>query len=236
MGGDPSSRTVKSVGPGMGLNRIKRCTAMKERLKARDRKASIIQLSKRLFARKGLHGVSVGELAKACGVSAGVLYQHFPSKDALYQAVLDEFACSRDAYIDAVLTGPAEFGDVLYRTMLVYVKSRVRDVDSVRIELRSLIDGDKASKTFFANQWKGFIEYIEVSLSDLIKENAIPATDVRLAALCYVGMVRELILSRAFKMEDAYKDAPLEDVVKEMHVLFLRLVGLSATGPSSELS
>lgn len=202
---------------------------LRERLKAHDRKASIIQLSKRLFARKGLHGVSVDELARACGVSAGVLYQHFPSKEALYEAVLEEFACSRDAYIDAVLAGSTNFGEVLYRTMLVYVKSRVRDVDSVRIELRSLIDGDKASETFFANQWKGFIDYIEISLNELIKDKLIPPMDVRLAALCYVGMVRELILSRVFKMEDEYKEGPLVDVVKEMHVLFLRLVGLPST-------
>lgn len=199
---------------------------MKERLKAQDRKASIVQLSKRLFALKGLHGVSVDELAKACGVSPAVLYQHFPSKEALYQAVLDELACSRDEYVHAVLTGSANFGEVLYRTMLVYVKSRICDVDSVRIELRSLLDGDKSSETFFANQWKGFMDYIEVSLAEMIRENAIPPTNVHLVALCYVGMVRELILSRVFKMEGEYRDDRLDEIVREMHLLFLRLVGL----------
>lgn len=208
---------------------------MKERLKAPDRKASIIQLSKRLFARKGLHGVSVHELANACGISVGVLYQHFPSKNTLYKAVLEEFACSRDAFIDAVLSGPSEFGDVLRRTMIVYVKSRIRDIDSIRIELRSLIDGDKASKTFFANQWKGFIEYIEITLSDLIEDGTIPAINVHLAARCYVGMVRELILSYAFKMDDEHKHAPLEDTIKETHRMFLQLVGFGATAKSSDL-
>jgi len=35
-----------------------------------------------LFARKGL-SVKVGEIAKASGVSQGLLYSHYPSKDAL---------------------------------------------------------------------------------------------------------------------------------------------------------
>ena len=35
-----------------------------------------------LFARKGL-SVKVGEIAKAAGVSQGLLYSHYPSKDAL---------------------------------------------------------------------------------------------------------------------------------------------------------
>lgn len=200
---------------------------MRKRLTAETRKAAILHQSKRLFARKGLHGVSVDELARACKMSPAVLYQHFPSKEALYKAVLDEIACSRDAYVDAILSGPDEFGPVLYRTMLVYVTSRIKDVDAVRIELRSIIDGDKVSETFFKNQWKGFTEYIEASVKELVKDKVIPKLDARVAALCYVGMLRELIIARALGVGDACIDRPLEHVVKDVHMLFLRLVGLS---------
>lgn len=200
---------------------------MRRRLTAEARKASIIRLSKRLFARKGLYGVSVDELARACKMSPAVLYQHFPSKQALYKAVLDEIACSRDAYVDAILAGTDEFASVLFRTMLVYVTSRIKDVDSVRIELRSIIDGDKVSETFFKNQWKGFTEYIEASVTELIAEKTISNVDARIAALCYVGMLRELIIARALGVGDACADRPLESVVKEIHTLFLRLLGLA---------
>ena len=37
-----------------------------------------------LFAEKGLHGVTTKDIAKACGVSEPVLYQHFATKEALY--------------------------------------------------------------------------------------------------------------------------------------------------------
>ncbi len=199
---------------------------MKERLKADERRASIMQRSKRLFARKGLDGVSVDEIARACSISPAILYQHFSSKKALYKAVLEEFATSRDAYIDAVLAGPAEFGDVLYRTMLVFVESRLKDTDSVRIELRSLIDDDKLSETFFRNQWQGFTEYIEIALKELIADKVIPPVDVRIAGLCYVGMVRELIIARTFGVEDGCTERSLESVVAEIHALFLRAVSL----------
>ncbi|MHB8254541.1 MAG: TetR/AcrR family transcriptional regulator [Acidiferrobacter sp.] len=199
---------------------------MRQRLTAEMRKTAILQQSKRLFARKGLHGVTVDVIARACKMSPAILYQHFVSKEALYKAVLDQIACSRDAYVDAILSGPDEFGPVLYRTMLVYVTSRIKDVDAVRIELRSIIDGDSVSETFFKNQWRGFTEYIEASVDELVKGRVIPVIDARIAALCYVGMLRELIIARALGVGDACLDRPLEGVVKDIHTSFLRLLGL----------
>ena len=205
---------------------------MRKRLTAEARRALIVKQAKVLFARKGRHGVSVDELARACKMSPAVLYQHFSSKDALYKAVLDEMACSRDAYLDAILAGPDDFDEVLYRTMLVYVTSRIKDVDSVRIELRSIIDGDKISETFFKNQWRGFTEYIEASIQEWVDAKTVPAMDARIAALCYVGIVRELIIARALGVGDACADRPLEEVVRGAHTMFLRLIGRTAQVPS----
>lgn len=49
----------------------------------------ILDSAELLFARRGLRGTRVREIALAAGVSAGTLYIYFPSKTALYQAVLD---------------------------------------------------------------------------------------------------------------------------------------------------
>lgn len=44
----------------------------------------IILKAGNLFAEKGLHGVTTKDIAKACGVSEPVLYQHFATKESLY--------------------------------------------------------------------------------------------------------------------------------------------------------
>ena len=49
----------------------------------------ILDAAEVLFARSGLRGTRVREIALAAGVSPGALYIYFPSKTALYQAVLD---------------------------------------------------------------------------------------------------------------------------------------------------
>jgi len=61
------------------------------RMKGTDRKQAIIEAARPLFAQDGFNGTSVRAIAKAAGVSEGLLYKHFPSKEALYREIL-EFA------------------------------------------------------------------------------------------------------------------------------------------------
>ena len=52
------------------------------------RRAQILAVAAELFADRGFHGVSVGELGAACGISGPALYRHFPSKDAMLAEML----------------------------------------------------------------------------------------------------------------------------------------------------
>ena len=53
-----------------------------------DRRQSILDAARPLFAQLGYQGASVRKIAKAAGVSEALLYQHFPSKKELYQEIL----------------------------------------------------------------------------------------------------------------------------------------------------
>jgi AcrR family transcriptional regulator len=43
-----------------------------------------------LFSQRGFHGTSVRAIAEQAGVALGLLYAHFPSKEALLASLLDE--------------------------------------------------------------------------------------------------------------------------------------------------
>ena len=49
----------------------------------------ILDTAERLFAAHGVDGVAVRDLAREMGITASSLYNHFPGKQALYQAVLE---------------------------------------------------------------------------------------------------------------------------------------------------
>lgn len=53
---------------------------------SRDR---ILDAAEALFARHGLAGAGVREIAQAAGLTPASLYNHFPGKEALYEAVLE---------------------------------------------------------------------------------------------------------------------------------------------------
>jgi AcrR family transcriptional regulator len=53
-----------------------------------NRREQILDTAADLFATKGFHGVSVGEIGRACGISGPALYKHFASKDDVLAAML----------------------------------------------------------------------------------------------------------------------------------------------------
>src|ERR671937_1657051 len=66
------------------------------------RRNELTRQAARLFARKGYHGTSIGEIADALGVQKGSLYAHIASKqDLLYETML-EGARAFHAGLDAI--------------------------------------------------------------------------------------------------------------------------------------
>ncbi len=124
---------------------------MNHRLSGPERKESILSAAQGLFASKGLHGVSVDEIARAVNVSPAILYRHFDSKQTLYAAVLNKFACQRQSYVDTVVSHGTNFEDVLAGMTQVYIENIAQNPDILRIELHSLLEGNPATLAFFQN-------------------------------------------------------------------------------------
>jgi AcrR family transcriptional regulator len=61
----------------------------RRRLSADERRAVIIEAASRTFAERGYLGASMERIAAAAGVSAPLIYEHFPSKKELYVELLD---------------------------------------------------------------------------------------------------------------------------------------------------
>ncbi len=55
-----------------------------------------------LFSTRGYDSVSVGEIAKAVGIKAPSLYNHFPSKRAIFDAIVEATAAQYEADTDKI--------------------------------------------------------------------------------------------------------------------------------------
>ena len=57
-------------------------------MNAGDRRRQLLEAALDLFSRKGFFGVTTKEIAATAGVTEAIIFRHFPSKQALYTAVL----------------------------------------------------------------------------------------------------------------------------------------------------
>lgn len=69
------------------------------RLHAVERRVVIVDAAKPLFARHGFAGTTTRQVAQAAGVSEALLFQHFPSKAALYREILCQ-GCEGDPELE----------------------------------------------------------------------------------------------------------------------------------------
>jgi TetR/AcrR family transcriptional regulator, cholesterol catabolism regulator len=66
------------------------------------RRSELTREAARLFAEKGYHGTSIGDLAKAMGVQKGSLYAHIASKEDLLYETMREGADAFHGALDAI--------------------------------------------------------------------------------------------------------------------------------------
>ncbi len=65
-----------------------RDSAENERIKD-ERREQILRAARGLFARKGLAATKIADIAVAAGMSHGLVYHYFPSKEAVYAAIVE---------------------------------------------------------------------------------------------------------------------------------------------------
>ncbi|HEY1888525.1 MAG TPA: helix-turn-helix domain-containing protein, partial [Roseiarcus sp.] len=63
-----------------------------KRERGKQRVAALMDAGAELFAEKGYEATTMTEIASRAGAAIGSLYQFFPSKEALAEALFDRFA------------------------------------------------------------------------------------------------------------------------------------------------
>ena len=71
-------------------------------MKQEDTKQRILDKALELFSAHGYDSVSVGEIAKAVGIKAPSLYNHFPGKQAIFDAIVESTAAQYEEDTDKI--------------------------------------------------------------------------------------------------------------------------------------
>lgn len=96
-----------------------------------ERRKSILEVALRLFANKGYESTSISQLAKEAGISKGLIYTYFESKEALLKSlVLDLNEMERDFWEDIQNDDPTK---MLENILNIYFKTLVENKDKLRL-------------------------------------------------------------------------------------------------------
>jgi TetR/AcrR family transcriptional regulator, cholesterol catabolism regulator len=111
------------------------------------RRSQLTREAARLFAERGYHGTSIGDLAKALGVQKGSLYAHIASKQDLLYETMREGAEAFHAALDEI-SDDLKVGDRIRLALRAHLRviSEQLDVATVFIREWRYLEGERATE------------------------------------------------------------------------------------------
>ena len=112
------------------------------RMTAEDRRADVLRVAVHEFAKRGYQGTSTEDVARAAGISQPYLFKMFPTKKALFLALIEHgFGRVREAFVQAV--GDACGDEALERMSHCY-SELMRDRDELLLQMQAYAACDDA--------------------------------------------------------------------------------------------
>lgn len=159
------------------------------RTSGQERQASLISAAASLFAANGFTGTTTKEIAKAAGVSEALLFKHFPTKHALYTAILAEKA-RYSGLREAVEEAAQKQDDAQLFTLLASYRIRKgADPTLLRLLLFSALEGHELSNMFFQQQYRIFHDLLAGYIRRRIDDGAFRQVDPLLTARAFFGII-----------------------------------------------
>ena len=112
--------------------------ARTRRLPAEARRAEILVAARSVFGSRGYHAATTREIGAAAGVSEALLYQHFASKQQLFEAVIEGCAGELERRLCTAVEGADPLGDAL-TTYFLFVEE---EADLYRIFFRQALQDE----------------------------------------------------------------------------------------------
>lgn len=150
----------------------------------RDGRQAILSAAIRAFQEVGYHGTSMRGIASYAGITAGSIYNHFPSKQTILQEIMtrtlaDGIAASRVGLLTAAPTPPAQLRGLMRAWVLFHTERRDEAVVGGS-EIRSLDpDGRKVVVSLRDEQEALFRDVVHRGTADGVFATPHPLEAVR---------------------------------------------------------
>lgn len=167
---------------------------MKRRMSAGGRREQILNGAMRLFAQKGFRGTTTREIAQRLGISEALMFRYFPSKEALYRAIIQKRTDGSEEMLFPKEAIQAKDDRQVFRSIASYlIRKNTEDPTFLRLLLYSALERHGLSNIFFENHATERIRLLSEYIRQRIREKAFKKVPPMLAARAFVGMVMHYV-------------------------------------------
>jgi TetR/AcrR family transcriptional regulator len=181
-------------------------------MSADERREQLIRVAIEVFSKKGFSGTTTKEIAAAAGVTEALIFRHFPSKEALYEAILRwkvESAESKEWFAGlqeiAERRDDAKLFATVARGMLEFHKTHI---DFLRLMFYAVLEEHELAETFRQRQVLPLYDFLTDYVRARQQEGAFIEGDPGAAVRAIIGMsfyhslVNNLFKCRALAIDD----------------------------------
>lgn len=162
------------------------------RMRGEDRRQQIVDVASGLFSQRGFNGVTTKEIADRAGVSPAIIFRHFPSKEAIYSAILDHNLRQAAERIRGRLQDAAGrkddkafFGTLAFDLLELHSK----DPSLIRLLLFSALEGHELSRMFYKTMSRQIRDHLRAYIKQRIADGAFRQIDPIASSRVFLGMV-----------------------------------------------
>ncbi|HNT23599.1 MAG TPA: TetR/AcrR family transcriptional regulator [Anaerolineales bacterium] len=167
--------------------------------------AHILEAANRLFSTNGYDATGVAEICRAAGVSKGAFYHHFPSKQALFLELMDDWLAGLDAGFQLARQETTSIPQAIIQ-MADMVGSVFQNSDispAIFLEFWTQAQRDPTIWQAAIAPYRRYQEYFARSFEEGIAEGSLQAVDPHLAARTIVSLAFGLLMQALFDPQGA---------------------------------
>lgn len=195
--------------------------------KGKLRQERILEAAQEVFANKGYNEAAMDDIASESQTSKGGLYFHFPNKQAIFLALLNQMAALLLSRVRAAMVNEPQLaakGDAALKTVLYTFAGHPR------LTRLFLIEAPGAGHEFNAKLMEmhvSFVAIIKDYLDEAQKQGLIDANlDTEIAGIAWFGAINEVVLRWLMGNRSGVAAKPLEVAYPTLREILRRGLGM----------
>ena len=176
--------------------------------RSEETRAHILDAALTLFSKTGYDATGVAEICKSAGVSKGAFYHHFPTKQAVFQSLLEGWLAALDIQMDVLLAGAPDVPTGLLRLVEVTgpVFQDTRGQLPMFLEFWTQSSRDPALWETAIAPYRHFQEMFAAVLEKGIAEGSLRPMDAQVAGRSLLALAIGMILQSLMDPQGAAWD------------------------------